>query len=285
MIPESVLNQITSAHFVVPSDSPEKKSLGPELPIVAYGAGWARTEALGRPVRTHRKLYAIVRSNWIGLQAIAHGGGLPGFTTQVSLFPGEGDLGGVGFVGLLNADGAAMAHIKMENKVYIDVFGLGGSSAFEGFARVLSTERPSDRMRSRSQNLAVDSELDLSELAGTYSSPGYGTFTLCAPSSTSSYCDQASSDFSAFPAQNQLIGIFPRFWTSHISLAPISNDTLEFAADFSTLYPKGYGSDKTPFVASMGLVSARFVKSEGGVDGFELRAEADWVDAFFTKNN
>lgn len=58
-----------------------------------------------------------------------------------------------------------------------------------------------------------------------------------------------------------------------------SDDTLEFSTEF---LPTGYGNDKSPFVASAG-VSGRFMKSEGGVDGFELRAEEE-VDAFFVKD-
>ena len=131
---------------------------------------------------------------------------------------------------------------------------------------------------------AGDSDLDLREFAGTYSSLGYGTFTLCSPSSVSSYYDQVVSDFSAFHTQNQLLSIFPRFWSSHIRLSPNSNDTLEFAREFLKLYPTGYRNDKTLFATSSGA-SGRFVKSEGDGDGFELRAEGDWVDAFFAKDN
>ena len=46
VIPEFILNQITSAHFVVLNDIIENLEMGQEPPISAYRAGWLRTTTI-----------------------------------------------------------------------------------------------------------------------------------------------------------------------------------------------------------------------------------------------
>ncbi|KAF9233585.1 hypothetical protein BU15DRAFT_35877, partial [Melanogaster broomeanus] len=86
----------------------------------------------------------------------------------------------------------------------------------------------------------------------TYTNAGYGTFTLCAPSSASSYCTKVQSDFTTVDDARgvsapslELLAEWPRMWASHVRMRYQRGSI--FNIDFTTLFPHGYGKDVTPF--------------------------------------
>jgi hypothetical protein len=124
----------------------------------------------------------------------------------------------------------------------------------------------------------TDSELALEEFSGTYNSPGYGSFTFCSPSSSSSYCHKVISDFAAVDTAKsnalsppQLLAEWPRVWASHIRAVHQSGN--KFLVQWTALFPEGYGRDTTPFeTAEIGTSEARaeFVVEDGKIVGFGL---------------
>jgi hypothetical protein len=115
----------------------------------------------------------------------------------------------------------------------------------------------------------------MSEYAGTYTSPGFGTFTICAPGSTSSTCrtvlddfrtaDRVTGNISASGTQ-ELYAAWPRFWSSHLRFIHDSGDC--FAFESTNLYPDGYGADKTPFANPLFNFHSSFLVEKGKVAGF-----------------
>ena len=100
--------------------------------------------------------------------------------------------------------------------------------------------------------------LPLSAYSGAYRNPGYGTFVLCDPESTSHYCDSVLSDFRRVdsarslplppdPQVPQLFAAWPRVWSSHVRLVHAENNTNKFDISFTALFPDGYGASNTPF--------------------------------------
>jgi hypothetical protein len=121
-------------------------------------------------------------------------------------------------------------------------------------------------------------ELALEEFSGTYNSPGYGSFTFCSPSSSSSYCHKVITDFTVVdtaksnaPSSPQLLAAWPRVWASHIRAMHQSGN--KFLVQWTSLFPDGYGRDNTPFeTAEIGTseAPAEFVVEDGKVVGFGL---------------
>ncbi|OJA15997.1 hypothetical protein AZE42_10249 [Rhizopogon vesiculosus] len=131
----------------------------------------------------------------------------------------------------------------------------------------------------------VDLDLPLEEFSGTYTDPGYGTFTFCSPSSSSSYCQQVITNFTAVdsvhpsaPSSLQLLAAWPRIGSSHIRAVHQSRN--KFLLLFTALFPEGYGHDSTPFeTAEIGTpgATAEFVVEDGKVVGFGLFGLVDQV--------
>jgi len=102
--------------------------------------------------------------------------------------------------------------------------------------------------------------LPLPSYEGTYGNVGYGgSFTLCAPNSTSHYCHSVLSAFEAvdsarslpLPPDNsipQLKAAWPRIWSSHLRLVHTQDNKFDVSA--TALFPEGYGVSKTPFETS-----------------------------------
>jgi len=118
-------------------------------------------------------------------------------------------------------------------------------------------------------------ELALEEFSGTYTNPGYGTFTFCDPSSSSLYCQQVITDFAIVdaaqpnaPSSPQLLTAWPRFWGSHTRAVHQSGNKFLFYC--TTLFPEGYGRDSTPFEMETLRATAEFVVEDGKVVGFGL---------------
>lgn len=100
----------------------------------------------------------------------------------------------------------------------------------------------------------------IEQYAGEYHDPGYGSFTLCAPTSTTPQCKQYLSDwFSITPAHkpepDTLYGGSDRVWYHHLRLqrtnssaGPGGQGLVEsFFAQAVVIFPHGYGRNSTPF--------------------------------------
>ncbi|KAG1735692.1 beta-lactamase/transpeptidase-like protein [Suillus paluster] len=124
----------------------------------------------------------------------------------------------------------------------------------------------------------VGLQLAVEAFSGTYANPGYGVLSFCSPSSSSSYCRDVISDFTAVdaaqssaPNSPQLLAAWPRVWASHIRAVHQSGNT--FSVQYTSLFPEGYGRDSTPFeTAEIGTsqATAEFVVEDGKVVGFGL---------------
>lgn len=145
----------------------------------------------------------------------------------------------------------------------------------------------------------VTTDLPPDAYAGTYSNPGYGSFTFCSPSSnlstTNEYCTSTLSDFSKVfsaspPSEEQgLYATWARVWASHVRALPTtaganssvvqnrqtyidqtSANTFDFS--FITLYPSGYGKNSTPFYDDSILIPATgiFDVVDGEVKGLGM---------------
>lgn len=141
--------------------------------------------------------------------------------------------------------------------------------------------------------------LPLSAYTGTYGNAGYGSITLCDPGASSFYCKNVLADFNAvdsvgstpWPSPTdlpQLYAAWDRLWGSHIRLVHVEDNT--FNASVTTLFPAGYGADKTPFETAEkdeypGAV--KFVVEQGKVIGLGLFEQMDgtveWMSAWFHK--
>lgn len=111
----------------------------------------------------------------------------------------------------------------------------------------------------------------LQDYTGTYSNPGYGSFTLCNPTNSrhTSYCIQALSDFATVYSQSlnytlstqlpQLFASWSHLWVPHMRLVQISGTSRQSDVEMVTLFSEGYGDDKTPFEFSMEGGLAEFV--------------------------
>ena len=128
--------------------------------------------------------------------------------------------------------------------------------------------------------------LELAAYAGTYSNPGYGSMTLCAPTSDSSYCATVLSTFAALdaqppaPAAPALYAAFPKLWTSHVRMTHAAGEGFDLL--FSAVFLHGYGRDASPFETwETGDAEGRveFVVEDGKVQGFALAIDEDAVRA------
>lgn len=128
----------------------------------------------------------------------------------------------------------------------------------DGFADAVS-HREDHRSRKTSPSASPTKAsrmnvLSLEAYAGTYIDPAYGSFTLCAPTSTSQYCDSVISTFravnSSITDKPVLLGRWKRVFADHIHLVR-TDDEHRFLLDLPSLFPEGYGRDKTPFQSSL----------------------------------
>ena len=121
---------------------------------------------------------------------------------------------------------------------------------------------------------------------GTYANAGYGSFTLCAPASTSHHCSRVLSTFDAIDSTKPhasatgkeiLYIAWPRIGTSHLRFVRLNEggDGNVFSMQPTNLYPEGYGKDETPFETALDGVNpegatVQFVIERGEVTGFGL---------------
>ncbi|KAG2041984.1 beta-lactamase/transpeptidase-like protein [Suillus americanus] len=235
VIPLSVYANATQSYSVSIGASAD-----PELSIQGYGMGWFRNSYLGHDI-------------------VYHTGSVPGFSIRASFLPND-DIGVVVFA---NGGDKATPVMNISNRIIDVALNLREPTASE---KKPITPPPEN---------VVGLELALEELSGTYANPGYGPITFCSPFSSSSHCQDVISDFAAVdagkssaPQSIQLLAAWPRICSSHIRGVHRSGNT--FVVQFTSLFPEGYGRDRTPFETAMSAATAEFVVEDGKVVGFGL---------------
>jgi CubicO group peptidase (beta-lactamase class C family) len=219
-------------------------STNPELSIGGYGMGW-------------------FRNSYLGHDFVYHTGSIPGLFTLASFFPND-DIGVVVFS---NGD-TALPVINILSYIVNAALNLR-SKPSPPIEPIASEKKPVTRAHENVTGL----ELAIEEFSGTYMNAGYGPITFCSPFGNSSYCQGVISDFAAVdagkssaPQSVQLFAAWPRIWTSHIRSVHLSGNT--FVVQFASLFPEGYGRDRTPFETTFAEVTAEFVVEDGKVVGF-----------------
>lgn len=221
VVPASTWSNMTTSYTVVSGTSAPGD---PRESIVGYGMGWFRGAYRGHDI-------------------VWHTGAVPGFSTRVLFCPTDG----LGMVILANADEKALAVRDISYHIIEKGLGLSDASA-------VSTEKEEDitRLNDEQQDEKKDLSLELEDYAGTYFNAGYGTVTLCSPSSTSHLCNSVLSDFAPFehfdsdaPAEPRLYAAFPRIWATHLRLIHQTGD--DFGLVMTALFPGGYGQNTSAF--------------------------------------
>ncbi|KAF8132830.1 beta-lactamase/transpeptidase-like protein [Boletus edulis] len=225
----------------------------PEHSIVGYGMGWFRTSYRGHDV-------------------VWHSGAVPGLSTLVSFLPSDE----IGVTLFANGEDKAEPLMLVFERILDSALGLTSS-----LSHASSPTRNATQTEPDAQNATL--ALSLDAFAGTYSNPGYGAFTLCSPSSPSTYCTRVQSDFSivdnaqgtgaSVSDSKDLLAAWPRVCISHVRMR--HQHDLVFDVYLTSLYPNGYGKDTTPFASNEGGVGtadgvAEFVVEEGRVVGIGL---------------
>ncbi|KLO13824.1 beta-lactamase/transpeptidase-like protein [Schizopora paradoxa] len=218
IIPRPVFNIVTTAHTLM-NGNPRLQ----ESSIVAYGMGWWRRSFKGH-------------------EMIQHTGGIPGFSSSVCFFPNDG----FGIAILMNSGDKEAVNEAIQLRIAEDVLGL---------ERTRRAENPKTA-QPKQPTYNASSPVPFIAYAGTYRNPGYGSVTFCAPSSTSEYCSDVLDAFKVVDnAQSaplppdstvpQLYAKWERFWSTHVRLVHVEETTFKVA--LTTLFLKGYGTNKKPF--------------------------------------
>ncbi|KAG2128999.1 beta-lactamase/transpeptidase-like protein [Suillus clintonianus] len=245
VIPLSVYGNASQSYSVsisAPDDS--------EHSIQGYGMGWFRYSYLG-----HDLVY--------------HTGSVPGLSTLAAFLPDDD----VGVVVFANGGDKATPVMDISNRIIDAALNLRSKPSPP--IKPSTTEK---KAITPPNSDVVGLELALDEFSGTYTNAGYGPITFCSSSGSSSYCQDVISDFTAVdsaqssaPQSPQLFAAWPRIWSSHIRGVHQSGNT--FLVQYTSLFPEGYGRDRTPFeTAEIGTseVTGEFVVEDGKVVGIGL---------------
>ncbi|EJU03475.1 beta-lactamase/transpeptidase-like protein [Dacryopinax primogenitus] len=248
VIPKSVLDTVTVGHSMEAG-----KGMFPELSPTVYGGGWERW-------------------SYAGHEMIQHGGSVPGFSSAITLLPGDG----VGILALSNGDGMGFILLALTARIMEELFSLPHIDWAGRFRNATADEEPhaSEPVTGPS---ASETLAPISQFAGTYARPGYyGNLTLCAwPSDPTSACNAVLSDYALadpdFVSQNKttLYAFWGRVFVSHVKLSQLSNTTFSLQAD--SLYVSGCGKDTSPFYVRrnpQGGALAEFGFRDSKVSGF-----------------
>ncbi|EIW63119.1 beta-lactamase/transpeptidase-like protein [Trametes versicolor FP-101664 SS1] len=252
VFPRSVYDAVTTAQYIVSGRPTEQYGAG----IVGYGMGWTRW-------------------TYGDIEMVMHTGGIPGFTTFTTFSPSSN----LGVIILINADEQATPARAILKRAFDDVLGRASSAFPFDEAYVRADEEP-PRLDDDSDAASEPASLDLSAYTGTYTSPGYGTLTLCAPSAASNASTTATNTTTASascpdvlaafaslgPVAPGLYGAYPRVFATHVRLAPLPSDS-EFALTLTALFPHGYGADTRAFELWETGESEGRVRFEQGADG------------------
>jgi len=247
IIPLSIFEETTMAHCITEGTGTDSNTS-----IEGYGMGWTRMSYKGHEI-------------------VAHGGGVPGFSSIVMFLPAER----VGVVTLTNRDGLHGTLRRIALHAVNGLLDLQHGSDDLISIPPLPTNISQENTTDSQQVVAETLPEPLEKYVGTYSNPGYGTFTLYAASSVSSAAEEVLADFSTCseiiedgPA---LYAAWPRMWSSHIRLRHRTKNMFSFSHSY--LFPKGYGKDTTPFAyKQLGELEppAEFELCDGKVIGFGI---------------
>ncbi|THH28090.1 hypothetical protein EUX98_g6096, partial [Antrodiella citrinella] len=251
IISRFAFNDVTTAHFIV-----DGKPTSPHSSIVGYGMGWEQY-------------------SYRGYEMITHIGGLPGFLSLVAFIPSQR----LGIVSLINTGDAFAVNTKIVKSILDH---LDDPSAEAPQLSVFSSQNVPQPETPQTQHFTELTRLEaiqnpavaLDALAGTYSDPGYGSFTLCtAATNTTDVCKSTLSDFAAVDPQLSPHGLYaswPRVWTSHIRIVHEHGNL--FKLGIPQLFPQGYGGNTSSFEMKISNVefNAEFDIVDGCVKGLAI---------------
>lgn len=207
---------------------------------------------------------------------------------------------GFGVVALINYsetdDPSAVAYRAIDNVLGLRTSIVASPTVHDGDPFVQCRAQPSP---SPSNDMVAGLPLPLHAYEGTYSHPAYDSITLCSHMSTSHHCTRVVSDFKkVYPRLGSfdLFAEWPRLWVKHAHLRPQAENRFEVAP--TTLFPDGYGNNKTAFSQWLYQTYAgEFVVRNGTVRGLVLaesfeslpdlgtgRDLNDVADVYFEKN-
>ncbi|OCH90091.1 beta-lactamase/transpeptidase-like protein [Obba rivulosa] len=194
VIPKSVVQETTTSSTILIG-----RALAPWVSLEGYGMGWARW--------TYR-----------GHELVGHDGGIMGFNALVLYLPWDK----IGIVGFASVDGGAATLGQAAYRILDQVLGLApldhsaADAAAEKHESVEDTVVPAEHPPSpdlddsaplgagdsaSTENGATAEVLAaLEAFAGTYGNIGYGSFALCAPTSTSEHCKDVLATFASIPS-------------------------------------------------------------------------------------
>ncbi|OCH90090.1 beta-lactamase/transpeptidase-like protein [Obba rivulosa] len=282
VIPNFVIEETTTAGAIMEGRAP-----APELSLQGYGMGW-------------------MRSTYRGHEVVTHDGGIMGFNTLLGYLPWDK----IGIIGFASVDGSLDTLEEVTNRIIDHILGLPplNSSAVETLAGSRKGEKDAAMVVNRpftsisngesqvrvsapvcaNENATAELSVPLEMFAGSYQGLGYGSFSLCAPTSTSSYCRDVLSTFALVPSFRSthaepvrlsagdaspsfasllrpgLYGHWPRWISTHIALHPLSSSsnapsgastntpaslTQVFVLSLPQLFPQGFGRNTTPFAS------------------------------------
>jgi hypothetical protein len=238
----------------------------PHLPVrntYTYGFGWLQWTHRGYRVRAC-SLSRRGRMLRAALQGIRHNGGVPGVSTDIDLFPDDA----LGIIVLCNADDHASMNQEIALMIADAVFGTtserdaGPPFAFS-FSFALRSLTPMFRTKTIPSGRPPPRVLDLpvAAVAGTYSAPAYGSFTLCTAASTSPPCLPVLAAFATVAPLDPgtLYASWPRLWSAHLRVVPNSG-----TFEPTSLFPAGHGGDTRPFESRTDAASVELDVDEGG---------------------
>ncbi|KAF9230287.1 beta-lactamase/transpeptidase-like protein [Melanogaster broomeanus] len=217
-----------------------------EYSIAGYGMGWSRSSYRGHDPMVH--------------QVVQHSGGLPGFNTLVSFLPSD-EIGVTVFV---NGYDQIKPMATILNRIFDAALHLDSSLTLSS---------------------AWSPTVSLTDFAGTYTNAGYGTFTLCAPSSASSYCAKVQSDFTTVDDARGVSAPLSSYWQEwprkwHRTSACDTSKAPSSTSTSRPYSPHGYGKDVTPFETGdieRAEATVEFVIEDGQVVGFGLSGMHGWL--------
>lgn len=170
IIPRAAFVEMTTVHKVM-----NGRGAQPYFSVGGYGLGWMRGSYQGHEVGFLIDLLAALADNQ---QIVEHSGGLPGFSAQVVFLPSDK----LGIVTLANGDNKNQQELAIVYRIIEDYLKLqrkeserlsSASAASENSLRLANSPSSSESK--------LPMPLSLTDYAGNYYDPGYGTFTFCAP--------------------------------------------------------------------------------------------------------
>ncbi|OCH90092.1 beta-lactamase/transpeptidase-like protein [Obba rivulosa] len=238
VIPKSIVEETTTSTAVMVGRAPS-----PELSLQGYGMGW-------------------IRSTYRGHEIVTHNGGIMGFNTLLLYLP----WAKVGIIGFASVDGGITVLDEAAYRIVDHVLRLpplrrsaadaASKKHEEAQSAPPQAESPltpgaDERAPAGEGDAAAALLVPLEAFAGTYHNFGYGSVTLCAPTSTSEHCKDVLATFASIPSFRSahapppaggpqaplspavsppfetilrpgLYGHWPRWLSTHIALFPLS---------------------------------------------------------------